>query len=737
MGTWIQAEKRGRPVKNKKRFWFSGGLILLIFAMCLFIYPVASSLTIYSGSQKQELLNSLEYPLEQLAVEQARIVDPNYEWIVYEEGLSDEIKSAIRDNTFLTQKSYVNRTSDEYLAGDTNLAWKITYDGKSYEHKWDPAYEEQSGILDITFTSSGGQVVMDQDAVEGYTPGFSVFNIQNRTVVNPNLLDSQEANKEFYYYILLPEGFSIHYFIPSTLKANGGLIAQITGRLDGYRNPILMAGGALILILYILAWSKNIERQAPVFRRFIQMKALGCLLSLAIGLTAFGILTPMVSYWTATGILKEKMFSMGLANLQMQSLVPVILFSSWFLFFYILAIAITYVKYIFAFGLVRYVKEDTVVADLIRKSDSELEKTIKIPLNEWTWQKLFPVVLVGILLVLVAVYAGALFFGYPGAIGSFIIILILFILLARRSWQLLHQDYMTTLLAVNEMAQGNFSDVTQKQVGTFQTLYNSLIDVKEGFQSALKDALANQNMKTQLISNVSHDLKTPVTGIKSYSELISMASSLEEAREYAKRLEGYTDRLNSLIEDLFDVSRASSGDIQLNKMNLNLAELVRQVESEWEDTLAKKQVTIISELPQEAMTILDPDKTRRIIDNLLSNIFKYTMEGTRVFISMQELPSEYVLIFKNISKTPLDFSAQDITERFVRGDKSRHEPGAGLGLAIVKSFMEVQDGSCTIDIDGDVFKAILTFAKVQPAQTLPQPPLLLNDAKDEVLSEDT
>ncbi|MCF0246352.1 MAG: HAMP domain-containing histidine kinase, partial [Ileibacterium sp.] len=226
-------------------------------------------------------------------------------------------------------------------------------------------------------------------------------------------------------------------------------------------------------------------------------------------------------------------------------------------------------------------------------------------------------------------------------------------------------------------------------------------------------------MKTQLISNVSHDLKTPVTGIKSYAELITLTDNIDDIHSYSKKLQNYTDRLSALIEDLFDVARANSGDIKLHPVTINLSELVEQVVVEWEDTLAKKQLHIVLDLPAEALTTVDPDKTMRIVDNLISNVNKYALENTRVFVTLKELDDCLQLSCKNISKTPLDFDASTITERFVRGDKSRHEPGTGLGLAIVKSFTEVQKGTCLIEVDGDLFKAILTFPKDEPVPEEP------------------
>ncbi|MCF0259344.1 MAG: HAMP domain-containing histidine kinase [Erysipelotrichaceae bacterium] len=694
---------------RKQRWLFSGGLFILIASVCLFIYPIATSLVVYTSAQKQAFLTRLQKPLEALAVEQAKALDPGYNWISYGEDYPEEIKDAIRDSVLTSQKAETLTKDDQALSSDSNLAWIVTYKGKSSQHNWKASYNAEPGSLDIVYKSGSGGLEIQQKAVDGYKVDPSILNTEVKTTLNPALTSKygMEGDAKVSYKITLPEDFTIHFYAPSTLKANGSVLAVAARQNSWWNYMFIMGGGWLVIGLYILLWKKEVERQSFIFSRFIKMKTTGCWLVL-ISLTALlTYLAPAVSDWTATGTLREKLYSMN--SSQAISLIPGFCYLIWFLYFCLAALTCMYIKYIFAFGIGRYIREESVISAIIRYVAAQAEDTARIPLNRWTLRKVMPVLIILDTIILGAILLGAAFWKIYGAVIAMIVINLLIVVAVRRIYKLWYQDYTITYKTAKELAEGNFSNVEPRQVGAFQNLYDSIIMVKSGFQTALNDALANQNMKTQLISNVSHDLKTPVTGIRSYAELITMTDDIDQIHIHSKKLLNYTDRLSSLIEDLFDVARANSGDIKLNPVTINLAELVEQVVVEWEDNLAAKHMHVVLELPPEALVNVDPQKTMRIVDNLMSNVNKYAMENTRVFVSLIEKEDGLELAVKNMSKTPLDFDANTITERFVRGDKSRHEPGTGLGLAIVKSFTEVQGGKCHVELDGDLFKCILTF----------------------------
>lgn len=220
-------------------------------------------------------------------------------------------------------------------------------------------------------------------------------------------------------------------------------------------------------------------------------------------------------------------------------------------------------------------------------------------------------------------------------------------------------------------------------------------------------------MKSELITNVSHDLKTPLTSIINYVDLLNQENITEDQRKkYLGILKDKSNRLKALIEDLFEVSKASSGSMELDMQDLDPVSLLRQTLGEFEDKIENSNLKIIKKLPEEKLMIYaDGRKTFRIFQNLLSNIFKYSMEGSRVYIEVSDSGKYVEVIFKNTSKEELNFTEEEILQRFKRGDASRTTDGSGLGLAIAKSLTEVQEGIFDIKIDGDLFKAIVKMKK--------------------------
>lgn len=220
-------------------------------------------------------------------------------------------------------------------------------------------------------------------------------------------------------------------------------------------------------------------------------------------------------------------------------------------------------------------------------------------------------------------------------------------------------------------------------------------------------------MKTELISNVSHDLKTPLTSIITYVDLLKKdALTDEERHQYIQVLERNSLRLKNLIDDLFEVSKANSGDIKLHFVDVDIVSLIKQAELECQDKLDEKSLDIKMNTSHEKIIhSLDSSKTYRIFENLFINISKYALDHTRVYIDVIEDEDNITIIFKNISEQEITFNNKEIVERFVQGDKSRNTTGSGLGLAIVKSFTELQKGQFQVETDGDLFKSIITFHK--------------------------
>ena len=251
--------------------------------------------------------------------------------------------------------------------------------------------------------------------------------------------------------------------------------------------------------------------------------------------------------------------------------------------------------------------------------------------------------------------------------------------------------------------------------GVLKELAIYINDIAGGFSNAIKESLKSERLKTELITNVSHDIKTPLTSIINYVDLLKQENiQNEKAKEYIEVLDNKSQRLKKLIEDLVEASKASSGNIKVNKEVLNVKELLNQVTGEFEDKFNSRCLNIISKLPEETVYIkADSRYLYRVLENTYSNVAKYAEENTRVYIDcILEEKNTVAIYVKNISKDELNISADELMQRFVRGDKSRNTEGSGLGLSIAKSLTELQDGTFNIYLDGDLFKVAIKFKRV-------------------------
>ncbi len=247
----------------------------------------------------------------------------------------------------------------------------------------------------------------------------------------------------------------------------------------------------------------------------------------------------------------------------------------------------------------------------------------------------------------------------------------------------------------------------------YRLFANNLNSVGEGIQLAVEERMKSERLKTQLITNVSHDIKTPLTSIINYVDLLQRKDATEEEKkEYLEILSKQSDRLKKLIQDLIDASKASSGAVEVELEETDLATLFRQVSGEYHDKFEEGKLTLIpKKLEEEIPVCVDSNLLWRVMDNLFGNVLKYAMPGTRVYAEAGEQDGMVTFSILNISKAELGISGDELMERFVRGDKSRNTEGSGLGLSIAKSLMELMGGSLMITVDGDMFKAVLRMRK--------------------------
>ena len=271
--------------------------------------------------------------------------------------------------------------------------------------------------------------------------------------------------------------------------------------------------------------------------------------------------------------------------------------------------------------------------------------------------------------------------------------------------------------ALKDIYEGKSNDVHLNESelkGALKEMAIYVNDIASGFSNAINESLKSERLKTELITNVSHDIKTPLTSIINYVDLLKKENIQDEkVKEYIDILDKKSQRLKKLTEDLVEASKVSSGNVKLNLENINIKELFNQTIGEFKDRFEEKNLIIETTIPNDNIKInADSRYLYRIIENLFSNITKYALEGSRVYIDIIEKGKIVDISIKNISKDKLNISSDELMQRFVRGDKSRYTEGSGLGLSIAKSLTELQGGTFDIIIDGDLFKVHIIWPKV-------------------------
>lgn len=326
-----------------------------------------------------------------------------------------------------------------------------------------------------------------------------------------------------------------------------------------------------------------------------------------------------------------------------------------------------------------------------------------------------PIAWKGILVYAVVVLVNALGMILAFGAGSFFVFLLTLVLDAAGLYFVIHtvRQLKTLQTAAQKLAAGDLTYTvdTEKMYPVLKEHGDNLNAVSVGMSRAVNERMKSERFKTELITNVSHDLKTPLTSIVSYVDLLKKEpTESEAAREYIEVLDRQSQKLKKLTTDLVDASKASSGALPVNLEKIDLGELLRQSAGEYTEKFAAANITPVLNVPEaETYVTADGRLLWRVLDNLLGNAVKYAQSGTRLYLELTPGETETVLTLKNISREPLNIPAEELMERFVRGDGSRHTDGSGLGLSIANSLMELMGGKLTLTLDGDLFKATLVF----------------------------
>lgn len=280
-------------------------------------------------------------------------------------------------------------------------------------------------------------------------------------------------------------------------------------------------------------------------------------------------------------------------------------------------------------------------------------------------------------------------------------------------------NYSKVLKGAEKIAEGEADHRidTGKMIGSIKNHADNLNSINEAVSKAVDQQMKSERFKTELITNVSHDIKTPLTSIINYSQLLKTHADEigadEVSMEYIDVIDQNALRLKKLAVDIVEASKASTGNIQVELRELDLGMLVSQALGEYEGRLEESGMTLISSIKEGLMINADGRHMWRVIDNILSNICKYAQGGTRVYVDVGRNGNKAEAVFKNVSKYELNITSEELMERFVRGDESRNTEGSGLGLSIASDLVEIQDGRLGIDIDGDLFKVTVSFDEIK------------------------
>lgn len=549
--------------------------------------------------------------------------------------------------------------------------------------------------IKITFDGSGHPAI---EAVLGEKLGKKGTKFNKDLIIN--YLDDGDMEKY--------AGLEATYIIPQDFESYNDAFTsgmKEDNVFPGYMVLILIIGAVSILVLIIAAFAipYSLQNKTAICRGFNKMP-------LELKLFAWVLLVGLCGINVA--VLDSH--SYGYINLVTKIVYDVNPY------FYIIGIPITfilyllvylgavYIKYIYHMGFKEGFIDNCLLArvllSFIRNTKKIFKRVMAIDLREDNQRKLIGIAVMNFLVIVIL--------GSGGSVG-FILAVIYSIIVFKYILGLI-ENAAELNQASAQVAGGNFDIKVDEDMGILTPMAQNLNNIKQGFSVAVDKEIKSERMKSELISNVSHDLKTPLTSIITYVDLLKNEGvESDTQKEYIDIIDKKSQRLRILIEDLFEASKATSGNIDFNLENIDVVALFRQTLGELEEKINESNLQFKINAPEnKVMCNLDGRRTYRIFANIISNILKYSMQDSRVYIDVIEGEQKIDFIFRNISAHEMNFDPSEIAERFSRGDESRSTEGSGLGLSIAKSFVELQGGTLDIIIDGDLFKLTVAFPKI-------------------------
>ena len=563
---------------------------------------------------------------------------------------------------------------------------------------------DNNGNVDVSEINGGDKEVLKSN-IE-----CSLIDIRNEYDI------SNSDYEEGYYNIDIKpiKNMTFVYAVPKTITSYDNIRWGIENAdISIYES--MGAGGAFIIAgivaLIALIFPIKKAKSTILFRKISKIPFEVWIIIIGLAIAALGPLAGQLIKATLNGDLQVIFIEIIPSLIIPERIIWIFNFIIWLLSYSAVFFFVLVIKYVFNVGVIDYIKERTIFGMVImlcvRIIKRTLDEITKVDLREKNNKLIIKLLAINavILLIITSIW----FFGIPVVI---LYSVILFFII-RKYVDKISEKYSKLREATSKIAEGNLDVKIEEDLGLFEPFKGDLEKIQCGFKKAVDEEVKSQRMKTDLISNVSHDLKTPLTAIITYADLLKDENLSDEKRkQYIETLDRKAQRLQVLIENLFEVSKATSGNITLNIENIDVVSLMKQTLFELEDKLEEASLLVRKNMPNEKVILpLDSQRTFRVFENLIINITKYAMPNTRVFIDIIENEDDVAIIMKNMAAEEITFNVDTIAERFVRGDESRNTEGSGLGLAIAKSFVELQGGTFNISVDGDLFKVKIVFVK--------------------------
>ena len=563
---------------------------------------------------------------------------------------------------------------------------------------------DNNGNVDVSEINGGDKEVLKSN-IE-----CSLIDIRNEYDI------SNSDYEEGYYNIDIKpiKNMTFVYAVPKTITSYDNIRWGIENAdISIYES--MGAGGAFIIAgivaLIALIFPIKKAKSTILFRKISKIPFEVWIIIIGLAIAALGPLAGQIIKATLNGDLQVIFVEIIPSLIIPERIIWIFNFIIWLLSYSAVFFFVLVIKYVFNVGVIDYIKERTIFGMVImlcvRIIKRTLDEITKVDLREKNNKLIIKLLAINavILLIITSIW----FFGIPVVI---LYSVILFFII-RKYVDKISEKYSKLREATSKIAEGNLDVKIEEDLGLFEPFKGDLEKIQCGFKKAVDEEVKSQRMKTDLISNVSHDLKTPLTAIITYADLLKDENLSDEKRkQYIETLDRKAQRLQVLIENLFEVSKATSGNITLNIENIDVVSLMKQTLFELEDKLEEASLLVRKNMPKEKVILpLDSQRTFRVFENLIINITKYAMPNTRVFIDIIENEDDVAIIMKNMAAEEITFNVDTIAERFARGDESRNAEGSGLGLAIAKSFVELQGGTFNISVDGDLFKVKIVFVK--------------------------